>query len=179
MDDLERELALRLQAVAGKLMCEQREEVLKALVTTLSKAFGSNPDEVAILLLSQDRQMLLFAYPPELAQGGSNAFPVTSPSLAGHVAGTGASLVINDMRDVQRLAFYERVPIMETAPAGIQKLLAVAVEGADGRPQGVVEVSRRGNSLAEVGPDFQIEDQELLERLAATAAPAIARAFGS
>jgi GAF domain-containing protein len=179
MDDLERELALRLQAVAGKMACEQREEVLKALVTTLCKAFGLSPDEVAILLLSQDRQMLLFAYPPELARGGSNAFPVTFPSLAGRVAETGASLLINDVRDVQRLAFYERVPIMDTDPAGILKLLAVAVEGPDGRPQGVVEVSRRGDKLAEVGPDFQVDDQKLLERLAATAAPAIARAFGA
>lgn len=179
MHDWEQELALQLQTVEGKQFSEQQAEVLKVLVTTLSKAFGLNPDEVALLLLSQDRQMLRFAYPPELAKGGTNAFPVSFPSLAGQVAGTGASVLVNNMHEVQHLAIYERIPIMDTEPANIQKLLAVAVEGPDGLPQGVIEVSRRGESLEEVGPDFQAEDQELLERLAATAAPAIARAFGT
>jgi len=178
MHDLEQELAFQLQTAEGKLFSEQQEEVLKVLVTTLSKAFGLNPDEVAILLLSEDREMLRFAYPPELAKGGTNAFPTSFPSLAGQVARTGASVLVNDTRAVQRLAFYERVPIMDTEPAAIQKLLAVAVDGPDGLPQGVIEVSRRGENLEEVGPDFQTEDQELLERLAVTAAPAIARAFG-
>lgn len=178
MDELERELSLRLQAVADRPAQEQQAGILTALVTTLAKAFGLNPDEVAILVLSRDRVMLEFAYPPELAEGRSNAFPVSVPSLAGQVLGTGCSVLINDMREVRRLAFYERVPIMETEPAAIQKLLGVAVKGPDGRPLAVIEVSRRGATLAEVGPDFSPEDQQLLEGLAATASPAVARAFG-
>lgn len=177
MDELERELGVRLKAAAGKPPAEQRGEVLRALVTTLAKAYSLNPDELAILMISLDREMLRFVYPPELAKGGSNTFPVAVPSLAGRVAQTGESLLNNDMREVQHLAFYERIPIEGTEPVEIQKLLVVAVKGPDGHPQAVIEVSRRGVSLEEAGPDFRPEDQLLLERLAVAAAPAMRQAF--
>lgn len=177
MDELERELGVRLRAVAGKPAAEMRAEVLRALVTTLSKAFGLNPDELAILMISPDREMLRFVYPPDLAKGGSNTFPVTVPSLAGRVAETGSSILNNDVRDVPHLAFYERVPIEGTEPIQIQKLLVVAVRGPDDRPQAVIEMSRRGATPEEAGPDFRPEDQEFLERLAAAVAPAMRQAF--
>ncbi len=178
MDSVERDLASRLKEAEGKAVVERREAVLEALATTLARAFSLNPDEIAILLLSPDRVMLQFVYPPELAKGGSNTFPVSLQSVAGHVASTGESLLLNDVQETHRLAFYERVPISGAAPAEIHKLLAVAVPGPDGAPQAVIEVSRRGSSSATAGPDFSGADQELLTRLAAAASSAVTQAFG-
>ncbi len=178
MDNVVGDLTSRLKAVEEKPPEVRREAVLEVLATTLARAFRLNPDEIAILLLSPDRVMLQFVYPPELAKGGSNTFPVSLQSVAGHVASTGESLLLNDVQETHRLAFYERVPISGTAPAEIHKLLAVAVPGPDGAPQAVIEVSRRGSSSAVAGPDFSRADQELLTQLAAAAASTFAQAFG-
>lgn len=177
MDELEEELGRLLEAAAGKTGEAQRAEVLEALGSTVSRAFSLRPDELAILMLSRDRTMLEFVYPLEMAEGGSNTFPISVPSLAGRVIQTGRSILNNAMHEVPHLGFYERIRVRGAKPLQIQKLLAVAVKGSDGKPQAVIEVSRRGKSPAEAGPDFGPEDQQRLERLADLAAPAMAAAF--
>jgi len=177
MSELERDLGLLLEAAAGKPPAAQREHVLEALSSTLSKAFSLRPDELAILVLNRERTMLQFVYPSELAEGGRNTFPLTVPSLASRVIQTGRSVLMNAMRDVPHLGIYERIRIQETVPRDIQKLLAVAVNGPDGKPQAVIEISRRGKGPAEAGPDFRPEDQQLLERLAGAAAPVMIQAL--
>ena len=87
-------------------------------------------------------------------------------------------MLLNDMGETRRLAFYERVPVSGAAPAEIHRLLAVAVPGTGGDPQAVIEVSRRRSSPAATGADFSGEDQALLEQLAAACASAITLAFG-
>lgn len=177
MDELERELGLLLGAATGKSPAALREEVLGAVGSTLSKAFSLRPDELAILVLNRERTMLRFVYPLELAEGGRNTFPLTMSSLAGRVIQTGRTVLMNAVRDVPHLGIYERIRIRETTPREIQKLLVVAVQGPDGKPQAVIEISRRGKSVAEAGPDFRPEDQQRLERLAQVAAPAILQIF--
>ena len=176
MDELLRELSNLLQTAAGNPLGERRRAVLQAVSATGSRAFGLGPDELAILLLSPDRRMVRFVWPPELAQGG-NSFPVTVAALANRVIQTGRSLLSNAVRELPHLAFYERVRIQEHSPRAIQKLLAVAVKGADGQVRGVIEISQRGPSRAEAGRDFRPEDQRVLEELAALVAPALEDAF--
>ncbi len=177
MDERERELGLLLEDASAKTGAGQREAVLEALVSTVSKALSLRPDEMAILMLSGDRSMLEFVYPSELAAGGGNRFPITVPSLAGHVVQTRRNVLSNAAHEVRHLEFYERIRIKEEKPRQIQKLLAVGVNGRDGRVHAVIEASRRGESVGQAGPDFLPEDQQLLERLAAAAAPALAAAF--
>ena len=176
MTELERELGQLLEAAAGKSEAERRQAVLEALSATIAKAFALRPDELAILMVNPDRSMLRFVYPPNLADGG-NLFPLSVPSLAGRVAQTGRSVLLNTAQDVSHLGFYERIRIKEAKPRRIQKLLAVGVKGPEEKIRAVIEVSRRGDRPAEAGPDFRPEDQQLLERLAAAAGPAVAAAF--
>ncbi len=176
MDELKRDLRSLLKTAAGKPPGERRREVLQAVTATLSKEFGLGPDELAILMVSPDRIMVRFVYPPELADG-SNTFPVTVVSLANHVIRTGRSVLSNAVRQLRHLAFYERIRIQERSPREIQKLLAVAARGSDGQVWAVIEISRRGKSRAEAGPDFRPEDQHLLEKLAALAGPALEGVF--
>ena len=177
MDDLERELAILLQAAAAKTGAEQRGAVLEALCTTVFKALNLRPDELAILMLGRDGTMLEFVYPSEMAEGGRNLFPLSVPSLAGRVVQTGRSVLVNTAHEVPHLGFYERIRIKDVKPRQIQKLLAVGIKGSDGKVQAVIEASRRGDSLKEAGRDFRLGDQQLLERLAAAAGSALASAF--
>lgn len=177
MDERERELAALLEDASARTGPGRREGVLNALVSTVSNALSLGPDEMAILMLSGDRSMLEFVYPSELAAGGGNRFPLTVPSVAGRVVRTGRNALSNAAYEVPRLEFYERIRIKEQKPQQIQKLLAVGVKGPEGRIRAVIEVSRRGESLGQAGPDFRPEDQQLLERLAAAVAPALAAAF--
>jgi hypothetical protein len=175
MDELTEAMRRQFEAAANLPPAERRAEVLQILVTTTKEAFDLYADELAILLLSPDRVLLQFVYPPELAVG--NTFPVAVPSLAGHVMETGESLCDNTVREVPHLAFYERVPILASEPVEIQKLLAVVLRGADGRPCGVIEVSRRGASPEKAGPDFGPEEQARLERFGVEAGPTLEAAF--
>lgn len=176
MEELKRELDTLLKAALDKPPGEWRREVLRAVSAAVSRALDLGPDELAILILSPDRLMVRFVYPPELAEG-SNTFPVTVVSLANHVIMTRRSLLSNAVREIRHLAFYERIRIRERSPLEIQKLLVVPVKGSDGQVRGVIEVSRRGKTRAEAGRDFRLQDQQVLEQLAALAAPALEIAF--
>ena len=177
MDDLERDLVRLLEEAAAKVGVERRGAVLEALASATSKALDLRQNELAILILTRDRTLLEFVYPSELAEGGTNRFPLVVPSLAGRVAQTGRSVLTNAAHDMPHLDFYERIRIKEARPRQIQKLLAVGVKGSDGKVQAVIDVSRRGDTPVEAGPDFRAEDQQRLERLAAAAAGALAVVF--
>jgi hypothetical protein len=177
MDEIEQELVDFLEEAAAKVGVERRAAVLGALASAVSKALALRPDELAILILTRDRSLLEFVYPFELAEGGANRFPLSVRSLAGRVAQTARSLLTNAAHDLPHLDFYERIRIKEEKPRRIQKLLAVGVKGPEGKVRAVIEASRRGDALVKAGPDFRPEDQQCLERLVATAAPALAAAF--
>lgn len=175
MDRIEREFEIALDVLTGRSAEERRGEIVSLLVAAAQDTFTLRPDEVAILFVSPDGAMLTFAFPPELAAGGSNTFPVSVPSLAGRAVAEGVSICSNQAPEEQHLGFYERVAVQGIRPLPIQKMLAAPLTGPGGEVRGVVEVSRRGGDPAEAGPDFGPEDAPRLERLAALAAAALAR----
>ena len=175
-EELKRDLSILLKSTADTPPDKRRRDVLEAVSATVSSAFGLSPDELAILLLSSDRVMVRFVYPPEMAVS-SNTFPVTVLALANYVIKSGRSLLSNAVREIRHLAFYERVRIQGQSPRVIQKLLVVAFKGSDGQVKGVIEVSRRGESREAAGQDFRPEDQQVLEQLAALAAPVLEEVF--
>jgi len=95
MDDRAQEMRKELEKLTGIPAAERQRKAFEIVVATLMKTFCLKPDEIAVLILSEDRDMLRFAYPPELAAGGSNAFPVRFPSVAGRVVASGESLLSN------------------------------------------------------------------------------------
>jgi len=175
MEQLEEKMRAALNALGNSSAEIRQGEILELLVRTLREAFVLSPDEVAILLVSSDGAMLSFAYPFELAAGGSNAFPLAIPSMAGRVATEGASVCSNRLAEEPHLGFYERVAVQGLQPIPIQKLLAVPLQGSGTGILGVVEISRRGETCAEADADFGPEERLRLERLAGMAAAALAR----
>ncbi|MFA5028613.1 MAG: hypothetical protein WC713_12150, partial [Candidatus Methylomirabilota bacterium] len=149
MEQFERKMQAELDTLVDVSAEVRRGAALEILVDTLREAFVLRPDEVAILLVSPDGAVLSFAYPVELAAGGSNAFPVALPSLAGRVAVEGVSVCSNRLPEEPHLGFYERVAVRGMQPVPIQKLLAVPLRESGAGILGVIEISRRGETRAE------------------------------
>lgn len=142
----------------------------------LAKAFNVKDDEVAIMRL--DKSMLSFVYPSKLASVGS--IPVnTSTSLAARTANTKRAEILNNFAQSKHASVFEAVELGgdKTKAAGpeekrahvIQKMISVPVMGPAG-VLGVIQVSRKGRTAPDAGPDFGPPDLQKLVTVAASLA---------
>jgi hypothetical protein len=166
------ELLEILSAMAAqKEKVRDRRELLldmaDRVVKTVSHEFSCRADEVAILLLSADGRHLRFAAPRPFADLGS--IPVTKrDSIAVGVLARRSGEVINNVPMVKHVSFFESIKLRDK-PAPIQKMVTVPLV-VRGQPIGVVQISRKGETAREAGPDFSPADlrhaQEVLEAVA-------------
>ncbi len=161
-----------LEAMAGKrsevenateLFLDMAERVVKRV----SSEFGLKNDEVAILLLTSDGRALRFAAPRKLTDLGT--IPVTKrDSIAVNVFAKRSGEVMNNVPLVKHVAFFESVKLRER-PVPIQKMVTVPIVYAS-EVVGVAQLSRKGDSPQEAGPDFLPGDlrkaEEIFERVA-------------
>ena len=152
------------------------------IAAELAKTFGVKPDEVGILQL--EKQMLHFVYPAKLGTVGS--IPLNqSSSVAARIANSKRAEIINNFAQSKHVSVFESVELSskqkvvgqaakpeEKQAHVIQKLMAVPVMGPAG-VVGVIEVSRKGKSAPDAGPDFTPAD---LQKLVAVSG-ALAKAF--
>jgi hypothetical protein len=137
---------------------DQRELLLDMadrVVKTVSHEFSCKQDEVAILLLSRDGRHLRFVAPRRFAELGT--IPVTKrDSIAVGVLARRTGEVINNVPMVRHVSFFESIKLRDK-PAPIQKMVSVPLL-LRGQPVGVAEVSRKGETAREAGPDFAPAD---------------------
>lgn len=137
-------------------------DVAERIVKHVSGHFGAKHDEVAILMLANDRKHLRFVAPRKLASLGS--IPVTKrDSIAVGVFTKKAAEITNNVPLVKHVAFFESVKLRET-PAPIQKMVTVPIREA-GDVVGVAQISRKGHDPREAGPDFAQADAQKAEKL--------------
>jgi hypothetical protein len=146
-----------------ELLLDMGERVVKAV----SQQFGCKQDEVAILLLSVDGQHLRFIAPRRFAELGS--IPTTKrDSIAVGVLARRSGEVINNVPQVKHVSFFESIKLRDK-PAPIQKMVTTPLL-VRGQPVGVAEISRKGETVREAGPDFTAADlrkaQELFDGIA-------------
>jgi hypothetical protein len=155
-----------------ELLLDMAERVVKAV----SHVFGCKADEVAILLLTSDNRQLRFVAPRKFAELGT--IPVTKrDSIAVGVLSRRTGEVTNNVPMVKHVAFFESVKLRDR-PMPIQKMVTVPIVFR-GQPLGVAQISRKGETPKDAGPDFGQADlrraQEIFEGVApylATARPA-------
>lgn len=153
-------LSERLQGLSS-----QRFETPEQLCAELAKVFRVRRDEVALLRLQG--RMLHFVFPAELRVAG--AIPLSSSAVAARTATSRKSELFNSFVRVKHSSVFEMVKLgsQESAPDPevrvIQKLMTAPVLARDGAVVGVVQVSRKGPTLAAAGPDFTADDLQLLE----------------
>jgi hypothetical protein len=173
-----KDLLMILDAMLAKKseVRDQRELLLDVgdrVVKTISGLFGTRADEVAVLLLTSDGRHLRFIAPRPFIDLGT--IPITKrDSIAVSVLSKKAGEAMNNVPLVRHVAFFETVKVKERA-APIQKMITVPIMLA-GAPVGVAQISRKGESPAAAGPDFNPGDvrkaQEIFEQLAARLAAA-------
>src|SRR5262249_17477144 len=129
--------------------------------------FGSKTDEVAILIVTSDRKHLRFAAPRKFADLGT--IPVTKrDSIAVNILGKKVGEAMNNVPMVKHVAFFESVKLRDRA-VPIQKMITVPILHS-GDAVGVAQISRKGESPRDAGPDFTPADvkraQDLFEAVA-------------
>jgi hypothetical protein len=145
---------------------------LNRAVELISKDFRVRTHEVAILGLTADERSLRFLAPDGLR--GVGEIPLSSTkSLAARTAREKHAEMINHFSVVPHASVFEAVPIAEDLRGDpIQKIMSSPIIlGAE--VVGVIQVSRKGKTLAEAGPDFTDPQLRQLKTISDALAPCI------
>jgi hypothetical protein len=135
---------------------EERAQVAEAI----AQRFSVDPDEVAILTLSAKKKTLQFVVPEKLAPVGT--IPLSSTSaLAARTARERKPEIVNNFSSSRHASVFEGVPLGRRQGETIQKIMSAPIlDGND--VLGVIQISRKGRSASDSGPDFtQKEINEL------------------
>jgi hypothetical protein len=142
-------------------------DMAERVVKHVASMFGAKNDEVAILFLTTDAKHLRFVAPRKFADLGT--IPITKrDSIAVNIFARKAGEAINNVPMVKHVAFFESVKLRDRA-VPIQKMITVPIL-FEGDAVGVAQVSRKGETAGEAGPDFSANDvrraQEVFEVVA-------------
>jgi hypothetical protein len=141
-------------------------------IELVSKHFSVQIHEVAILGLTPDDRFLRFLMPDNLKPIGRIPLSSTS-SLAVRTLREQRAEVINHFSVVPHASVFEAVPISDSQRSeAIQKIMSVPVVVGE-KVIGVTQVSRKGNSSAEAGPDFTHVQLRELKAITDILAPCI------
>jgi len=141
------------------------EEGVKAIVAAVARSLGVKPDEVALLVLTTSGNTLKFVWPEPLYRGNAVLPATHKNAVASAVLQARKGKVDNRMSESRHLKFFENVKGLETSGVPIQKMVALPVL-LETNPVGVVEVSRKGRTAEDAGPNFTPEDAQKLLALA-------------
>jgi hypothetical protein len=167
-----------LKAMAGKKgevdnPLELFLDMAQRVVKHASAEFGTKPDEIAILMITADGNHLRFAAPRKFADLGT--IPTTKrDSIAVNILAKKAGEALNNVPMVKHVSFFESIKLRDKV-APIQKMITVPIVNA-GTAVGVAQISRKGESPGEAGPDFAAADVKRAEQLFAAVAPYLAAA---
>jgi len=169
MNDL-LELLGAMAAQKGKVP-DPRElylDMADRVVKSVSTSFGSKPDEVAILILTSDGKHLRFVSPRRFADLGT--IPVTKrDSIAVGTLSKKSGEAMNNVPMVKHVAFFESVKLRDRV-VPIQKMITVPILNR-GTAIGVAQISRKGETPGEAGPDFTNADVTKAQSLFESVAP--------
>jgi len=141
-------------------------EELARMAEALGKMFDVDPDEVAILTVSQKNKSLKFVIPEKLSVVGS--IPLSSTSaLAARTARERKAELTNTFNTSRHASVFEGVPLGRRQGESIHKMMSAPI--VDGtKVIGVIQISRKGHSAANAGPDFTQKDLRALTALSPT-----------
>jgi hypothetical protein len=141
-------------------------EELARLAQVLGRMFDVDPDEVAILAVSPKGKNLKFVIPEKLAVVGS--IPLTSTNaLAARTARERKAEFANNFNTSRHASVFEGVPLGRRQGETIHKIMSAPI--ADGtKVLGVVQISRKGHSTKDAGPDFTSKELKALTSLSPT-----------
>lgn len=130
----------------------------------IAKGFGVKPDEVAILAFIERDKVLKFVVPEKLQTVGT--IPMTSATaLAVRTARDKKPEAVNNFAATRHASVFEGVPIGRRHGELIHKIMSAPIL-LDGKLAGVVQISRKGRTPADAGPDFTAKNLRELTQVA-------------
>ena len=156
-------LAARLGGIIENLAQAPRPMASASLAEVaehVAKGFGVGPDEVAILILTEQGKFLKFLIPEKLQAVGT--IPMTSTTaLAARTVREKRAELVNNFTAARHASVFEGVPLGRRRGELIHKIMSAPIV-AEGKVVGVVQISRKGRTPTDAGPDFtQKELREL------------------
>lgn len=122
----------------------------------VAKAFSVKPDEVAILALIEQGKFLKFLIPEKLQAIGT--IPMTSTNaLAARTAREKRPELVNNFTAARHASVFEGVPLGRRHGELIHKIMSAPVT-VENKVVGVVQISRKGRTATDAGPDFTQKD---------------------
>jgi hypothetical protein len=171
-----RDLLDVLQAMAAKKgqvddPVELFLDMAQRVVKFTSGEFGTKPDEVAILIVTSDGKHLRFAAPRKFSDLGT--IPVTKrDSIAVSTLSKKSAEAMNNVPMIKHVSFFESIKLRDRV-SPIQKMITVPLVH-DGQAVGVAQISRKGETPVEAGPDFSAADVRRAEQIFQAVAPYLA-----
>lgn len=157
------------EMVKGKT--EFNTELGKMVAGAIAKTFNVKPEDVAILKLSPNGKQLEFVVPEKLGKIGT--IPLTSTrALAVRTLRDKRADFINNFQAAEHHTVFEAVKLTKEGADPIQKILSVPIL-AEGKPAGVIQVSRKGKSPGAAGADFAAQDSTNLAQIASALGPCL------
>jgi hypothetical protein len=145
----------------------------KTVINDIAKFYCDNfdleADEVAILLTDKDNMVMSFAYPEHLVNAGM--IPVSSPdAFAARVYKLNKGLIENSFNQMKHLHLFEYIKGPGEKVRRIWKMMSTVMRAGDLK-FGVIELSRKGESVDDASEDFTTENMEFLETTIVEFAP--------
>jgi hypothetical protein len=129
---------------------------LPGIAERIAKNLGVKPDEVALMGVSTRWRHLHFLVPESLKQVGF--IPLSSTSaIAAKTARESRPDIINNFASVRHATVFEGVKIGGESSELIQKMISAPILSGE-KVVGVIQVSRKGASAIDAGPDFTADD---------------------
>jgi hypothetical protein len=152
-------LVSELEGIAEAVEKEETsvtEISLPTIAERIAKHLGVNKDEVAVLGVSHRWRHLHFLVPAALKNVGF--IPLTSNSaLAARTVRESRPEINNNFSAVRHATVFEGVKTATTSGQSIHKIISAPIL-CEGKVVGVMQVSRKGTSVNNSGPDFIAED---------------------
>lgn len=149
------------------------DDAFKTVIGDIAKFYCDNfdleADEVAILLTDKDNMVMSFAYPEHLVNAGM--IPVSSPdAFAARVYKLNKGMIENSFNQMKHLHLFEYIKGPGEKVRRIWKMMSTVL-GAGDLKFGIIEISRKGESVDDSGEDFIPENLEFLEATIVEFAP--------
>ena len=156
---MSKSLAAEFEVLANSLTsgdANNSQLLIPKLAERIAKSFNVKPDEVAILAISEKWRHLYFLVPQALRNVGHVPLSSTS-ALAARTVRDSRSEIINNFSIVRHASVFEGVKADSLTASAIQRIISAPIL-ADGKVIGVIQISRKAETIAEAGPEFTSED---------------------
>jgi signal transduction protein with GAF and PtsI domain len=152
-------LVSEMERIANALGAERGEASqvsLSSVAEKIAKNLGVRNEEVAILAVSTRWRHLRFLVPEALKKVGF--IPLSSNSaVAARTARDSRPEIENNFAAAKHATVFEGLRTTGEAAEPIQKMISAPIL-RDGKVIGVIQISRKGATVAGSGPDFTADD---------------------